>query len=390
MFPISSGNPNAQASSKTTSDEELVCICCTEPLTMKNIVNTKCKHQVCSDCYYKWAGDHNSCVFCRQKLYEGTRHEEYVKLGRDIQRRMGVVDELREEREYLESQTSRLALRCTSRMIEVDQLEKEIIDKKRELYLRQREIVKADAYVEQIKLWRKDPKMAIGMWEHEMQILEEEARVEVLGKLRNEVFKEMNDKWMRDSNFAEILIRASRVTDKILDEEEDEEDDYSYSLNSLFQTNQEHPLISALDAMNEAVGGGGGFASSSSDEEGGGGGFASSSSDEETEEIPVTSPRQFITTRQSARSHIRGIIDNNRLSLSFNNNFIASRPRAAEIAQMIERLMDMNNTSNQNEQYRFDILTEPIVNTQTSVNQIQDGNEFNSAEIRGGYAHGHG
>ena len=57
---------------------------------------------------------------------------------------------------------------------------------------------------------------------------------------------------------------------------------------------------------------------------------------------------------------------------------------------MIERLMDMNNTSNQNEQYRFDILTEPIVNTQTSVNQIQDGNEFNSAEIRGGYAHGHG
>ena len=68
---------------------------------MTNIVNTKCNHQVCSDCYYKWAGDHNSCVFCRQKLYEGSRHEEYVKLGRDIRRRMGVVHELREETKFL-------------------------------------------------------------------------------------------------------------------------------------------------------------------------------------------------------------------------------------------------------------------------------------------------
>jgi hypothetical protein len=233
-------------------------------------------------------------VFCRQKLYEGSRHEEYVKLGKDIRRRMGIVDELREEREYLESQTSRLALRCTSRMIEADQLEKEIIDKKRELYVREREIAKADAFVDQIKLWKKNPKMAIEMWEYEMKILEENARVEVLGTLRKEVFEEMNDKWMRDSNYDKILIRASRVTDKIIDEDSSEEEEDDYCLNSLFQTNEEHPLISALDAMNEAEeaeGGGGGFASSSSDEEaeeaeGGGGGFASSSSDEE--DIPNT------------------------------------------------------------------------------------------------------
>ncbi len=392
MYPISSGNPKMEESNKTTSDEELACICCTEPLTLQNIVNTKCNHQVCSDCYYKWAGDHNSCVFCRQKLYEGSRHEEYVKLGRDIRRRMDVVDELREEREYLESQTSRLALRCTSRMIEVDQLEKEIIDKKRELYMREKKIVKADAFVDQIKLWRKNPKMAIEMWEYEMKILEENARVEVLRTLRNEVFEEMNDKWMRDSNYDKILIRASRVTDKIIDEDSSEEEEGDYCLNSLFQTNEEHPLISALDAMNEAEeadGGGGGFASSSSDEEGRGG-FASSSSDEE--EIPDTSPEQFESTRQSPNVlAIHGRINDNQMSLSFDNNFITSRLNDIQLAHLIRTVLDQHTRHRGADQnIEFDIMTERIINTQSSVNRIEDENEFNPAELHGGYAHGHG
>lgn len=377
MYPISSGKPIMQASTKTTSDEEEpVCICCTEPLTMQNIVNTKCKHQVCSDCYYKWAGDHNSCVFCRQKLYEGSRHEEYVKLGKDIRRRMGIVDELREEREYLESQTSRLALRCTSRMIEADQLEKEIIDKKRELYVREREIAKADVFVGQIQLWKKNPKMAIEMWEYEMKILEENARVEVLGTLRNEVFEEMNDKWMRDSNYDKILIRASRVTDKIIDEDSCEEEEDDYCLNSLFQTNEEHPLISALDAMNEAEeadGGGGGFASSSSDEEAeeaeeGRGGFASSSSDEE--EIPDTSPEQFISTRQSPNVlAIHGRINDNQMSLSFDNNFITSRLNDIQLAHLIRTVLDQQTRHRDIDQHiEFDIMAERIINTQSSIN----------------------
>ena len=377
MYPISSGKPIMQASTKTTSDEEeLVCICCTEPLTMQNIVNTKCKHQVCSDCYYKWAGDHNSCVFCRQKLYEGSRHEEYVKLGKDIRRRMGIVDELREEREYLESQTSRLALRCTSKMIEADQLEKEIMDKKRELYVREREIAKADVFVGQIQLWKKNPKMAIEMWEYEMKILEENARVEVLGTLRNEVFEEMNDKWMRDSNFDKILIRASRVTDKIIDENSSEEEEDDYCLNSLFQTNEEHPLISALDAMNEAEeadGGGGGFASSSSDEEAeeaeeGRGGFASSSSDEE--EIPDTSPEQFISTRQLPNVlAIRGRINDNQMSLSFDNNFITSRLNDIQLAHLIRTVLDQQTRHRGTDQHiEFDIMAERIINTQSSIN----------------------
>ena len=359
MYPISSGKPIMQASTKTTSDEEeLVCICCTEPLTMQNIVNTKCKHQVCSDCYYKWAGDHNSCVFCRQKLYEGSRHEEYVKLGKDIRRRMGIVDELREEREYLESQTSRLAVRCTSRMIEADQLEKEIIDKKRELYVCEREIAKADVFVGQIQLWKKNPKMAIEMWEHEMKILEENARVEVLGTLRNEVFKEMNDKWMRDSNFSEILIQASRVTDKIIEEDSSDDEEEDYCLNGLFQTNEEHPLISALDAMNEAE----------EAEEVGGGGFASSSSDEE--EIPDTSPEQFISTRQLPNVlAIRGSINDNQMSLSFDNNFITSRLNDIQLAHLIRTVLDQQTRHRDIDQHiEFDIMAERIINTQSSIN----------------------
>ena len=358
MYPISSGNPKMEESNKTTSDEELVCICCTEPLTIQNIVNTKCNHQVCSDCYYKWAGDHNSCVFCRQKLYEGSRHEEYVKLGRDIRRRMGVVDELREEREYLESQTSRLALRCTSRMIEADQLEKEIIDKKRELYVREKEIVKADAFVDQIKLWRKNPKKAIEMWEREMKILEEKARVEVLGTLRNEVFKEMNDKWMRDSNFSEILIQASRVTDKIIEENSSDDEEEDYCLNGLFQTNEGHPLISALDAMNEAE----------EAEEVGDGGFASSSSDEE--EIPDTSPEQFESTRQLPNVlAIHGRINDNQMSLSFDNNFITSRLNDIQLAHLIRTVLDQQTRHRGADQHiEFDIMAESIINTQSSIN----------------------
>ncbi len=380
MYPTSSGNPKMEESNKTTSDEELVCICCTEPLTIQNIINTKCKHQVCSDCYYKWAGDHNSCVFCRQKLYEGSRHEEYVKLGRDIRRRMGVVDELREEREYLESQTSRLALRCTSRMIEVDQLEKEIIDKKRELYVREKEIVKAEAFVTQIKLWRKNPKKAIEMWEYEMKILEEKARVEVLGTLRNKVFKEMNDKWIRDSNFSEILIQASRVTDKII-EEDSSDDEEDYSLNSLFQTNEGHPLINALDAMNEAE--------EAEEAEEGRGGFASSSSDED--EMPDTSPQQFISTRQSPNVlAIHGRINNNQMNLSFDNNFISSQLTDIQLAHLIRTVLDQNASSNEDQHIEFDIMAQRIINTQSSVNRIEDENEFNPAELHGGYAHGHG
>jgi hypothetical protein len=358
MYPISSGKPIMQASTKTTSEEEeLVCICCTEPLTMENIVNTKCNHQVCSDCYYKWAGDHNSCVFCRQKLYEGSRHEEYVKLGKDIRRRMGIVDELREEREYLESQTSRLALRCTSRMIEADQLEKEIIYKKRELYVREREIAKADAFVDQIKLWRKNPKKAIEMWEREMKILEENARVEVLGTLRNEVFEEMNDKRIFDTYSDKILIRASRVTDKIIDEDSSEEEEVDYCLNSLFQTNEEHPLISALDAMNEAE-----------EAEGGGGGFASSSSDEE--DIPNTSPEQFESTRRSPNTvAIHGMINNNRMSLSFDNNFITSQLSDLQLAQLIRTVLDQQTRHRGADQHiEFDIMAERIINTQSSIN----------------------
>ena len=235
MYPITSHK--VPDSTVTSDNDELTCICCTEPLTIKNIVNTKCKHQVCSDCYYKWAGDHNSCVFCRQKLYEGARHEEYVKLGRDIQRRQLVVNELGEEQTYLEHQNAKLALRCSAKLIEFDAAKTMIREKAIEYMNAERKLRDAEAFIQQIRLWKKNPTQAIEMWEREMEVLENEARKVVMKKMR-ECLNEMSEK--------RVVVRASNV------EIEDIDDDFSGTFAQLFDTG-EHPLIVGLDSMSSTI-----------------------------------------------------------------------------------------------------------------------------------------
>ena len=39
-----------------------VCYC---ELTIKNIVNTRCNHTFCSECFWKWTGNNNTCPMCR-------------------------------------------------------------------------------------------------------------------------------------------------------------------------------------------------------------------------------------------------------------------------------------------------------------------------------------
>ena len=235
MYPITSHK--VPDSTVTSDNDELTCICCTEPLTIKNIVNTKCKHQVCSDCYYKWAGDHNSCVFCRHKLYEGARHEEYVKLGRDIQRRQLVANELGEEQTYLENQNARLALRCSAKLIEFDAAKTMIREKAIEYMNAERKLRDAEAFIQQIRLWKKNPTQAIEMWEKEMEVLENEARKVVMKKMR-ECLNEMSEK--------RVVVRASNI------EIEDIDDDFSGTFAQLFDTG-EHPLIVGLDSMSSTI-----------------------------------------------------------------------------------------------------------------------------------------
>lgn len=41
------------------------CSVCYVDLTVKNIVNTKCNHIFCQECFWKWADENNSCPMCR-------------------------------------------------------------------------------------------------------------------------------------------------------------------------------------------------------------------------------------------------------------------------------------------------------------------------------------
>ncbi len=336
MYPITSHK--VPDSTVTSDNDELTCICCTEPLTIKNIVNTKCKHQVCSDCYYKWAGDHNSCVFCRHKLYEGARHEEYVKLGRDIQRRQLVANELGEEQTYLENQNARLALRCSAKLIEFDAAKTMIREKAIEYMNAERKLRDAEAFIQQIRLWKKNPTQAIEMWEKEMEVLENEARKVVMKKMR-ECLNEMSEK--RD------VVRASNI------EIEDIDDDFSSTFAQLFDTG-EHPLIVGLDSMSSTINSAIPFWDNNYNQV-----------DEDFNDIPALVP-YFPSNNLTDYNVINYYDPNINQSPTYINDH---RLTTIQITQMLE-----------------DVIAYDIHNRSPR----QRREEYNPAELHGGYAHGHG
>ena len=336
MYPITSHK--VPDSTVTSDNDELTCICCTEPLTIKNIVNTKCKHQVCSDCYYKWAGDHNSCVFCRHKLYEGARHEEYVKLGRDIQRRQLVANELGEEQTYLENQNARLALRCSAKLIEFDAAKTMIREKAIEYMNAERKLRDAEAFIQQIRLWKKNPTQAIEMWEKEMEVLENEARKVVMKKMR-ECLNEMSEK--------RVVVRASNV------EIEDIDDDFSSTFAQLFDTG-EHPLIVGLDSMSSTINSAIPFWDNNYNQV-----------DEDFNDIPALVP-YFPSNNLTDYNVINYYDPNINQSPTYINDH---RLTTIQITQMLE-----------------DVIAYDIHNRSPR----QRREEYNPAELHGGYAHAHG
>ena len=79
------------------------------------------------------------------------------------------------------------------------------------------------------------------------------------------------------------------------------------------------------------------------------------------------------------------------MNLSFDNNFISSQLTDIQLAHLIRTVLDQQTRHRGADQHiEFDIMAERIINTQSSVNRIEDENEFNPAELHGGYAHGHG
>lgn len=259
---IHSIHDSANVGPKKEADDDLTCICCTESLTLYNVVNTKCNHRVCSQCYYKWTESHNSCVFCRQPLYEGNHHEEYIQLGKDLNTRREVIVDLSEEAWNLECENSELAESCGLKMEILESLNNKIVNMEDWVY-KHRESVK------QIRIWKLDPIAAIKMWEMDQKYELKLARENIMKKIRhcldemckggidhsgyyvnyNQILKKKNHAYYKkarrrlnmdgayddSSNYIGItpFIRSSLLDNKTgtID------DDYSESFEKLFNTN---------------------------------------------------------------------------------------------------------------------------------------------------------
>ena len=49
------------------------CSVCYVDLNVKNIVNTKCNHIFCKECFWKWTNENNNCPMCRQNIISQTK-----------------------------------------------------------------------------------------------------------------------------------------------------------------------------------------------------------------------------------------------------------------------------------------------------------------------------
>ena len=66
-----------------TSNKVENCPVCYNELTMKNMMNLRCNHQLCKDCFYNWVDEtgKNSCPCCRDEIMksENFMMEEKLK-----------------------------------------------------------------------------------------------------------------------------------------------------------------------------------------------------------------------------------------------------------------------------------------------------------------------
>ena len=89
----------------------LTCSICTEDLTIKNVVNTECKHPTCKTCFWRWAKDKNTCPFCREHLLKNDKEAKDIQQMRELlDHRSAIVrqvEEAYEEEDGLRSSIDR-------------------------------------------------------------------------------------------------------------------------------------------------------------------------------------------------------------------------------------------------------------------------------------------
>lgn len=88
---------------KMTSNEIENCPVCYNELTLKNMMNLRCNHQLCKDCFYNWIDEtgKNSCPCCREEIMKSDNYmkDEKLKYEAYIERMEFVAETWRDKRD---------------------------------------------------------------------------------------------------------------------------------------------------------------------------------------------------------------------------------------------------------------------------------------------------
>jgi len=80
------------------------CLLCTEPLTIKNVVNTNCCNlPCCKDCFFRWTKVKNTCPCCRANIFcNSDENKEIMNLKELLSHRTTIVRQVEESYDDLD------------------------------------------------------------------------------------------------------------------------------------------------------------------------------------------------------------------------------------------------------------------------------------------------
>ncbi len=105
------------------------CLLCTEPLNMKNVINTNCcTMPCCKNCFFRWTKAKNTCPCCRSNIFcNSDENKEIMHLKELLSHRTRIVRQVEESYDQLDS------LRAKKRRVERERLNiKEEINEEKE------------------------------------------------------------------------------------------------------------------------------------------------------------------------------------------------------------------------------------------------------------------
>ena len=80
------------------------CLLCTEPLTMKNVINTNCcTMPCCKNCFFRWTKAKNTCPCCRANIFcNSEENKEIMQLKELLSHRSRIVRQVEESYDELD------------------------------------------------------------------------------------------------------------------------------------------------------------------------------------------------------------------------------------------------------------------------------------------------